>query len=120
HRYGYIGVQDWSMYPLLHPGSLVIIDERQKKIVLSGWENEADRPIYFFEHRGGYSCGWASIVQNYLVVQPHPASQYAPVLYRYPNEAEVLGRVVGAAMFLGSKPQSPDRTDATRAASPGL
>ena len=27
HRYGFIGLEDWSMYPVLRPGSLVLIDE---------------------------------------------------------------------------------------------
>jgi hypothetical protein len=27
HRYGIIGMTDWSMFPLLHPGSLVLIHE---------------------------------------------------------------------------------------------
>src|SRR5689334_17375150 len=25
-RYGFIGLEDWSMYPILHPGSLIVID----------------------------------------------------------------------------------------------
>jgi len=27
HRYGFIGLEDWSMFPVLRPGSLVLIDE---------------------------------------------------------------------------------------------
>src|SRR5271155_665141 len=58
HRYGFIGTEDWFMYPLLQPGSLVMLDETRRKVVNSGWGNEFDRPIYFLEHRQGYACGW--------------------------------------------------------------
>src|SRR5689334_8017774 len=26
HRFGLVGSEDWSMYPILHPGSLVVVD----------------------------------------------------------------------------------------------
>ena len=60
HRYGFIGTEDWSMYPLLQPGSLVLVDESRSKIVNSGWASEFERPIYFLEHRGGYACALVS------------------------------------------------------------
>jgi len=75
HRYGFIGLEDWSMYPILHPGSLVAIDEGRQKISTGGWLNEFDRPIYFLEHREGYSCGWCSLDGGSLLLHPHPASQ---------------------------------------------
>ena len=53
HRYAFIGTEDWFMYPLLQPGSFLIIDEAQRRVSNSGWNNEFDRPIYFFEHRQG-------------------------------------------------------------------
>lgn len=52
HRYAFVGSEDWSMYPILQPGALVLIDESRRKIVNSGWNNEFERPIYFLEHRG--------------------------------------------------------------------
>src|SRR5205807_7140881 len=50
-RYGFIGMEDWSMYPILHPGCLVVIDESRRRIAAGGWINEFDRPIYFLEER---------------------------------------------------------------------
>ena len=35
YRYGLIGLEDWSMYPILQPGSLVAIDESRRKIASS-------------------------------------------------------------------------------------
>jgi transcriptional regulator with XRE-family HTH domain len=119
HRLGYIGLEDWFMYPLLQPGSLVIIDGRYRKIATHGWSNEFERPIYFFEHRGGYSCAWCAAVEERLVLQPPPASACAPAVYRYPNEIEVIGQVVGVAMLLDSRKQRRARPATVPAVSPG-
>ena len=67
HRYAFIGSEDWTMYPLIPPNSLIQIDESKRKIMNSGWTSEFDRPIYFFEHRQGYVCGWCSLTDNQLV-----------------------------------------------------
>ncbi|MGH9627468.1 MAG: hypothetical protein ACRD7E_03775, partial [Bryobacteraceae bacterium] len=100
HRYAFIGTEDWSMYPLIQPGSLVLIDEARRKIVSSGWTNEFERPIYFLEHRQGYTCGWCNLTDSQLVLQPHPASQCNPEVYAYPDEIDVIGQVAGVAMRL--------------------
>ena len=100
HRYALIGSEDWVMYPLLQPGSLVLIDETKQKIVTSGWSHEIQRPIYFLEHRGGYACAWCNLNENRLILQPHPASGCAPQMFDYPGEVEIIGQVVGVAMRL--------------------
>lgn len=100
HRYGFIGSEDWSMHPLIMPGSLVLIDETRRKIAASGWTNEFDRPIYFFEHRAGYACGWCTLSGDRLVLQPHPSSPCTPEVYGYPEEIDVIGQVTGVAMLL--------------------
>ncbi len=99
-RYAFIGSEDWSMYPLIQPGSLVLIDDTRRKIVNSGWMNEFERPIYFFEHRReGYGCGWCTLTENQLVVQPHPASMCPPTVYAS-CDVDILGQVCGVAMLL--------------------
>jgi len=100
HRYGYIGLEDWTMYPLIQPGSLVMIDETKRKISTGGWTNEFDRPIYFLEHREGYSCGWCNLNENQRVIQPHPASMCPASVHSYPADIDVIGQVVGVAMRL--------------------
>ncbi|MGE5488005.1 MAG: helix-turn-helix domain-containing protein [bacterium] len=99
-RYGFIGTEDWSMYPLLQPGSLVVIDESKRKISDQNWTNEFERPIYFLEHRKGYACCWCSLSENHLILQPHPASQCSPEIYAYPDEIDVVGQVTAVAMRL--------------------
>jgi transcriptional regulator with XRE-family HTH domain len=100
HRYAFIGSEDWSMYPILQPGALVMIDERRCKVVNSGWTNEFDRPIYFLEHRKGCVAGWCTLNGSQLVLQPHPTSQRPPAIYSYPSDIEVIGQVSGVAMIL--------------------
>ncbi|MEQ1946654.1 MAG: helix-turn-helix transcriptional regulator [Bryobacteraceae bacterium] len=101
-RYGLIGTEDWSMYPIVPPGSLVVIDDTKRRIATSGWKNEYERPIYFLEHRNGYTCGWCSLRDGQLMVQPHPASHCDPEAYAYPEEIEVIGQVTEIALSLGA------------------
>jgi hypothetical protein len=100
HRYAFIGTEDWFMFPLLQPGSLVVIDETRRKVLNSGWANEFDRPIYFLEHRQGYACGWCHLNDDRLIVQPHPASTCGPEVYGYPKDIDIIGQVTGVAMNL--------------------
>jgi transcriptional regulator with XRE-family HTH domain len=100
HRYAFIGSEDWTMYPLIPPNAFIMIDESKKKIVNTGWTSEWDRPIYFFEHHQGYVCGWCSLSDTQLVIQPHPASMCTPQVWVYPEQIEVVGQVSGVAMTL--------------------
>ena len=100
HRYGVIGTEDWSMFPIIPPGSLVVIDDSKRKIVTGGWASEHERPIYFLEHREGYLCGWCSLRDGNLTIQPHPASLCDPETFAFPSEIEVVGQVTRVALSL--------------------
>jgi len=100
HRYAFIGAEDWFMYPLIQPGSLVLIDESRRKVVNTGWTNEFERPIYYFEHRKGFACGCCTLNVAQLVLQPHPASMCFPEVYSYPEDIDILGQITGVAMRL--------------------
>jgi transcriptional regulator with XRE-family HTH domain len=99
-RYGFIGSEDWSMYPMLAPGSFIQIDESKRKIAADGWTDEFDRPIYFLEHRSRYFCSWCCEAANSLILLPHPSSHRPADVFRYPAEVEVIGQVVGVAKRL--------------------
>ncbi len=98
--YGYIGSEDLTMYPLLLPGTFVQIDESRNKVQEGTWRSEYERPIYFVETREGFVCSWCAVVGDSLILQPHPLSPEPPRSLRQPNEAEILGQVVGIAMRL--------------------
>jgi transcriptional regulator with XRE-family HTH domain len=110
HRYGLIGTEDWSMYPLIPPGSLVVIDDSRRRIANSGWTGEFDRPIYFLEHREGHLCGWCTLRPGELIVQSHPASLREPETYAYPLEIEIIGQITHVAMTIGQSPPRPTRS----------
>jgi len=97
YRYGLVGADDWFMYPILQPGSLILVDETKRKVVSGGWNNELDRPLYLMEHRDGWLCSWCSQTDDRLVALPHPASGADPMVFVYPGEVEVIGQVVGVA-----------------------
>ena len=100
NRFGFVGSEDWSMYPLLRPGSLIQIDESRRRVTPEGWAHESERPIYFVEYRVGYSCCWCNLDDGHLVLQFHPSSGRVPKRFRFPEEAVVIGQVVGVAMRL--------------------
>lgn len=100
HRYAFIGTEDWSMHPIIPPGSFVQLDERKRKIVKDGWSSEYERPIYFVEHREGFKCGWCSQSRDLLIVQPHHSSEEPAAVFQFPGEIEIIGQVIAVVMRL--------------------
>ena len=98
--YGFVGIGDKRMSPLIRPGSIVQIDQNLRKISKGKWENEYDRPIYFLELRGEYLCSWCEMSGGYLSAIPHPNSKCEVRRFAYPREAEIVGQVVGVTMRL--------------------
>jgi transcriptional regulator with XRE-family HTH domain len=98
HTYGYIGSEDFTMFPMLRPGSFVQIDPRATRVQPFKGRTEFDRPIYFVELRGGYACGWCEIQNGNLLLVPHPLSSCSVRQYAYETEAEIVGQVTGVAM----------------------
>jgi transcriptional regulator with XRE-family HTH domain len=111
--YGYIGLEDFTLYPLIRPGSLVQIDASQRKISPAPWKTEFERPIYFTELRDGYVCSWCEIDRGRLVVIPHAHSHREVRVFDYPSQAEIIGRVTGVAMCIVGE-NSPERREPPR------
>jgi len=101
--YGFIGLQDYTLFPLIRPGTFVQIDVHQRKIIPVSSGGEFDRPIYFLELRGGYACGWCELKKDILTVLPHPNSGTESRHFSYPQEAEIVGRVTAVAMRIASE-----------------
>ena len=97
NMYGYIGLEDRTLYPLLRPGSFVQIDASIKKILPVKWQTEYERPIYFVELRDGYVCSWCELQGSQLILVPHPGSGCVIRQFKYEAEAEIVGRVTGLA-----------------------
>jgi transcriptional regulator with XRE-family HTH domain len=99
--YGYVGAEDFTMYPILPPGSFVQVDGSKRTVKRTGWRGEYDRPIYAVDTREGLRFSWCSVVDRKMVLQPHPLSsvevQVIPI-----DQVDVLGQVVGAAIRVGA------------------
>ncbi len=102
--YGYIGLHDTTLYPLLRPGSFVQIDPRVRKVRPMRWRTEFDRPIYFLELRDGYACSWCELQDGHLLLLPHPLSPRSVRRLAYGTEAEIVGQVTAVAMTLTPAP----------------
>jgi transcriptional regulator with XRE-family HTH domain len=110
HRYGCIGLRDRRMEPILRPGSLVLVDVSVRRLQDSKWSNEYDRPMYFVELHDGYRCGWFHQEGARLAMHPHPLSRCMPEYWKTPDDAEIVGRVVGVVTRLPvpATPLSPE------------
>ena len=111
YLYGYIGLKDYTLSPLIKPGTFVQIDPEIKKIkstkkvkgVRSQTDrSEYDRPIYFLDLGTEYACGWCKLYGDKLILVPHPHSPCEIRSFAYPEEANILGQVIGVAMRIVS------------------
>ena len=44
YTYGYIGSEDFTMYPILPPGTFIQIDESRNRVIEGAWRSEYERP----------------------------------------------------------------------------
>lgn len=109
--YGYIGLTDCSLSPLIRPGSFVQIDQHQTKIQQGHWATEFHRPIYFIEMRDGYACSWCELHGKQLVLIPHPSSGCPVRQFAFPLDAEIVGRVTAVAMRIVETHQLSNRIE---------
>ncbi len=104
--YGYIGMEDYTLYPHIRPGSFVQIDSRQRKIPPMDWHSDFDRPIFFFELRDRYVCSWCELHGSQLILVPTPQSQGQARHVRYPGDATIVGRVTAVTMRIAGVRES--------------
>ena len=97
--YGYIGMDDYTLHPVIRPGAFVRIDPRQKKIPSVNWHSD-DRPIFFIELRERYVCSWCEMHDGRLILIPTHESKRRAQHVRYPAEATIIGRMTGVTMDL--------------------
>ena len=102
HRlYGLVGFSDYTLYPLLRPGSFVEIDPELKNVAQRPARSEFDRPIYFIDLRKEYACSWCEVFEDKLLLLAHPLSPMKSRSVTFPRDAEIIGQVTGVAMRIG-------------------
>jgi len=92
----------WGLHVVsADPAGIVCRDQpAQNRIHAAPWTGEHERPIYFVELRDSYTCSWCQLDGRQLSIVPHPISRLQIRTYRYPDEAEIVGRVTAVAMRL--------------------
>jgi len=104
--YGYIGMQDHTLDPIIRPGSFVQIDSRQRTVPPVNWHSDHDRPIFFFELRDRYVCSWCELHGSQLILVPTPQSRGHAKHIRYPGDATIVGRVTAVTMRIAEARES--------------
>lgn len=62
------------------------------------WLSEHERPVYFVELRDNrYACSWCELEGTHLLLVLSPNSPVPIRHLRYPQDAEIGGRVIGFA-----------------------
>lgn len=105
--YGFVGTEDFTMYPIVLPGSFLVIDETKTHVQNEGWRTQYERPIYFIETQQEFICSWCTLENGRLTVVPHPLSPLTSRVFKYPQEAEIVGQVVGIATQLSGRMDHP-------------
>ncbi len=115
HRlYGLIGFSDYTLYPLLRPGSFVEIDPELKNVEQRSTRSEFDRPIYFVDLRNEYVCSWCEVLEDKLLLLAHPLSPVKSRSVALSKDAEIIGQVTGVAMRIGiSLPETIEKISGT-------
>ena len=101
YRQALIGRNDWLLNPMVPPGSVVVMDTRQRAIARRQyWQHEFQRPIYFFMTRRSYVCSWCEFdaTSDWLTLVPHPLSAASSQRWKFRKEIENLGRVVSVTV----------------------
>jgi hypothetical protein len=109
YRYAFVGTDDWSMNPAIPAGSLLVVDDTKRRIQQGGWLNQAERPVYFLEHRDGFYCRWCSLKDGVISLIADPSSD-APVLSFPIDQIDVIGQVIGLAMSLDPEKRRRNRS----------
>jgi transcriptional regulator with XRE-family HTH domain len=96
YRHAVIGKRDKTMSPMIHPGSIVLINTQKRAIGRrQEWTSEFDRPLYFLFTRHGYACCWCELDKDskWLTLVSHPLSHTPEQRLLYRKEVEVIGRI---------------------------
>jgi len=89
-------MDDYTLHPMIRPGAFVQIDDEDTRMDPEPGDNEFERPIYFFQLRDGYAYGWCRLDGKVLSILPHSLSPVQSRQFVYPDDIDVLGRVVAA------------------------
>lgn len=85
-----IGRQDSYAFPELLPGSIVSLTHAGAIADLAGQQHP---PLLLIEHERGLWCGRFRVSEEGIIVAASAKLAYAPIGFRFPQEARILGAV---------------------------
>src|SRR5260370_15551343 len=69
--YGYVGTEDYTLDPLIRPGTFVQIDPHHNNVTKGILPSQSDRPVSFFHLPNiSYACGWCDYYRSRLLLVP--------------------------------------------------
>lgn len=95
--YARIGAKDYTMWPMLRPGAVVQVDTSARTVKKEAWRSEYHRSLHLVDARSHYVCSWCELIDHKIQTIPHPLSPCQSKTYSIPQDAEVVGTVVGIA-----------------------
>ena len=87
-----VGLNDYMMWPLLPPGSMLRLDTTVKKVKDGTW-SEFERPIYLIEYKNRFYCCHAQRRRETLLLISHAESPTPPSTPVPLRDARVRGEL---------------------------
>ena len=91
--YAKVGEEDVHALPHLAPGSIVRVDERRSKELLSDGKNNAEGRIFLVEYGFGFTCSRLMVLEKDRIMLHSPQRHCAQLELRLGREARILGLV---------------------------
>ena len=92
--YVVVGEEDNNAAPIAPPGSRLLVNKLLNKVIPAGNVSFHERELYYVLTPNGFTCVYAEISADKIVLIPHPASGNLREEYNR-NEVEIIGQVVG-------------------------
>ena len=87
-----IGLNDYMMWPLLPPGTLLQLNPKARTIAAGAWP-EFERPVYLIEYKGKFYCCHAQRKGQIIILISHAESPSRPTVTIPFKEAKVRGQL---------------------------
>ena len=92
--YVVVGEEDTNAAPIAPPGSRLLVNKLLNKVIPAGNVSFHERELYYVLTPDGFTCVYAEISGDKIVLIPHPASGNLREEYNR-NEVTIVGQVVG-------------------------
>lgn len=89
------------LHPLLQGAMLILVNRRAKRVSDRGWQQIWEKPLYLILTRDDkYVCGFCSYRDGILTVDMHSEINRPAKRFRYEQDAEVVGQVIGVVRLI--------------------